>query len=165
MVEACRPFIEAGAVTLFTLDSVDRQSWLNEGAPPAERARRHNDYDRYVVEEAAPFIRGMFPGAAGFLATGCSMGGYHSANFFFRHPDIFDALIALSGVYKLSRFIGEYMDENVYFNNPLDYLPGMNDDPIGTRDMFSTPAAMTTSYAPAITPWAAKCADCCDEPH
>ena len=49
MVEACRPFIEAGAVTLFTLDSVDRQSWLNEGVPPGERARRHNEYDRYVV--------------------------------------------------------------------------------------------------------------------
>jgi len=31
MVEACRPFIDAGAVTLFTLDSVDGQSWLNQG--------------------------------------------------------------------------------------------------------------------------------------
>src|SRR3989442_11546443 len=31
--------------------------------------------------------------------------------------------------------------------------------------MLSTPAAITTSYAPAITPCAAKCAACCDEPH
>ena len=31
--------------------------------------------------------------------------------------------------------------------------------------MFSTPAAITMSYAPAITPCAAKCAACCDEPH
>jgi len=127
MVEACRPFIDAGAITLFTLDSVDRQSWLNEGAPPAERARRHNDYDRYVVEEVAPFIRGMFPAATGFLATGCSMGGYHAANFFFRHPDVFDALIALSGVYKLTRFLGDAMDENIYFNTPLAYLPALTD--------------------------------------
>ena len=29
MVDACRPAIDGGAVTLFTLDSVDRQSWLN----------------------------------------------------------------------------------------------------------------------------------------
>ena len=41
----------------------------------------------------------------------------------------------------------------------------MTDAPIGTRVMFSTPAAITTSYAPAITPCAAKCAACCDEPH
>ena len=37
--------------------------------------------------------------------------------------------------------------------------------PIGTSVMCSTPAAITTSYAPAITPWAAKWAACCDDPH
>src|SRR5436190_12522145 len=31
--------------------------------------------------------------------------------------------------------------------------------------MLSMPAAITTSYAPAITPCATKCAACCDEPH
>jgi esterase/lipase superfamily enzyme len=127
MVEACRSFIESGTVTLFTVDGVDGQSWANGGAHPADRARRHNDYDRYIVEEVAPFIRGRLPRASGFLATGCSMGGYHSANFFFRHPDLFDALIALSGVYKLTRFVGDYMDDNVYFNAPLAYLPGLSD--------------------------------------
>ena len=127
MVEACRPFIEAGAVTLFTLDGVDGQTWTNWAAHPAERARRHNDYDRYVVEEVAPFIRGLLPDASGFLATGCSMGAYHSANFFFRHPDVFDALVALSGLYRLNQFVGDYVDDNVYFNSPLLYLPGLSD--------------------------------------
>src|SRR5437016_1124729 len=31
--------------------------------------------------------------------------------------------------------------------------------------MLSTPEATTRSYAPAISPWAAKWMDCCDEPH
>jgi esterase/lipase superfamily enzyme len=127
MVEACRPFIEDGAITLFTVDSVDHQSWLNESAPPADRARRHNDYDRYIVEEVAPFIRGMFPEASGLLATGCSMGAYHSANFFFRHPDVFDAMVALSGLYSLNLFLGDYMDENIYLHVPLAYLPNLSD--------------------------------------
>ena len=39
------------------------------------------------------------------------------------------------------------------------------DEPIGTRLMLSTPAAITTSYAPAITPCAAKWRACCDDPH
>ena len=43
--------------------------------------------------------------------------------------------------------------------------PASSDEPIGTRVMLSTPAAITTSYAPAITPCAAKCSACCDEPH
>ena len=37
--------------------------------------------------------------------------------------------------------------------------------PIGTRLMTSTPAAIATSYCPDITPWAAKCIACWDEPH
>src|SRR6266536_4374148 len=41
----------------------------------------------------------------------------------------------------------------------------MVEEPMGTRLMFSTPEATTRSYAPAITPWAAKCAACCEEPH
>lgn len=127
MVEACRPFIESGAVTLFTLDGVDHQSWANEYVPPAQRGLRHNQYDRYVVEEAAPFIRGLLPRAEGLLATGCGMGGYHAANFLFRHPDLFDSLIALSGRYSLKSLLGEYMDDSVYFNSPLAYLPNLED--------------------------------------
>ena len=55
------------------------------------------------------------------------MGAYHAANFFFRHPDVFDTTIALSGVYSLNMFIGDYMDENVYFNSPINYLPDLDD--------------------------------------
>ena len=37
--------------------------------------------------------------------------------------------------------------------------------PIGTRDIDSTPPATTTSYCPAISPAAAKCTDCWEDPH
>ncbi|MGE5190219.1 MAG: alpha/beta hydrolase-fold protein, partial [Gemmatimonadota bacterium] len=57
MVDACRPAIDAGKLVLFTVDSVDRESWMNEGAHPADRARRHNDYDRYIVDEVVPYVR------------------------------------------------------------------------------------------------------------
>jgi esterase/lipase superfamily enzyme len=127
MVEACRPFVDEGKIKLFTVDSVDQQSWFNQGAHPADRARRHNDFDRYIVEEVAPFIRDHGSTTPKFLATGCSLGGYHSANFFFRHPDVFDALIALSGLYSLRFSVGDYMDDNVYFNSPLAYLPDLHD--------------------------------------
>src|SRR5204862_5602184 len=48
---------------------------------------------------------------------------------------------------------------------PNGIEPGVIDAPIGVVLMTSTPAATTMSYAPAMTPWAAKCTDCCDEPH
>lgn len=63
-----------------------------------------------------------------FLATGCSMGGFHAANFFFRRPDIFDTLISLSGIYYASYFMPNYHDPLVYDNSPQDYLANMPDD-------------------------------------
>jgi len=128
MVEAIQGSIYTGNIKLFAVDSVDAQSWANWDAHPADRARRHEDYDRYICNELAPFIRqqcGNYQGK--LLTTGCSMGAYHAANFFFRHPDIFDSLIAISGLYQLGMFVGEYMDDLVYFNSPLSYLPNMND--------------------------------------
>ena len=125
MIEACRGSIDAGKVRIFTVDSVDYQSWVNWGAHPTDRARRHEDYDRYIVHEVAPLIRGYGHDKA--LTTGCSMGAFHSVNFFFRHPDCFDGCIALSGLFRLNHFIGDYMDDTVYFNTPLAYLPNMND--------------------------------------
>jgi esterase/lipase superfamily enzyme len=128
MVHAISSFIEAGQIKLFTVDSVDGQSWANGSAHPADRARRHEDYDRYIIEEVAPFIRKHSGDTTEkFLTTGVSMGAYHAANFFFRHPDVFDIVIAISGLFRLNHFIGDYMDENVYFNSPLAYLPSMND--------------------------------------
>lgn len=38
-------------------------------------------------------------------------------------------------------------------------------DPIGTMVMFSTPAAMTTSWVPDMTACAAKWMACWDDPH
>jgi esterase/lipase superfamily enzyme len=128
MVDAIQGFIDGGKVKLFTVDSIDGQSWANWSAHPADRASRHEDYDRYIVHEVAPFINQH----CGYteqriLATGCSMGAYHAANFYFRHPDIFDSVIAMSGLYQVKSFVGDYMDDNTYFNSPIDYLPGLDD--------------------------------------
>jgi esterase/lipase superfamily enzyme len=56
------------------------------------------------------------------------MGAYHAPNFFFRHPDVFDGVIALSGILRLNLFIGDYMDDIVYFNTPLVYLQNLTDE-------------------------------------
>ncbi len=129
MIRAIQQWIDEGQVKVFTVDSIDSQSWTNYDAHPADRARRHEDYDRYIIEEVMPFIRthgGGFEGKS--MISGASMGAYHACNFFFRHPDFFDGVIALSGIYRLNMFIGDYMDDLVYFNSPLAYLPGNQDE-------------------------------------
>ncbi len=129
MINAIYPIIENGRVRVIAVDSVDSQSWANWGIPAAERALRHEAYDKYIVSEVTPFIHNLEEGyEQKFLVSGVSMGAYHSCNFFFRHPDIFNGLIALSGIYQLSMFIGDYMDQIVYFNTPIAYLPNLEDE-------------------------------------
>ncbi len=127
MVEAIRWFIEQGKVQVFTPDSVDNDAWIAHWKHPGDRGWRHQQYDAYIVEELVPFIYDYTGRQQKFITTGCSMGGYHAANFFFRHPDIFDTVIALSGLYGPQYFVGDYVDDNVYFNFPLLYLPNLSD--------------------------------------
>lgn len=128
MVEALRRFIDAGKLRLYAVDSVDSESWLARWLWPGDRAWRHEQYDRYLVKEVIPFIREFSDYRQKFMVTGSSMGGYHAANFFFRHPDIFDTVIAMSGLYGPDYFVGDYNDKHVYYNFPLLYLPHLKDN-------------------------------------
>jgi esterase/lipase superfamily enzyme len=126
MVDACAAFIDAGRMRLLSVDGIDWQSWTNASIPPVDRGRRHEAYDRYVSDEVVPFVRDL-TGWQRAWATGASMGAYHAANLLFRHPDQFDGLIAMSGLYSVRGFVGEDGSEPVYFNSPLSYLPNLED--------------------------------------
>ena len=131
MIDAVRGFIDSGKVKLFCVDSVDAQSWYRFEVPPAARNARHESYDRYVVEEAIPFVQNHCgQPEVRVMANGCSMGAYHAVNFYLRHPDVFAGTIALSGLYRLDRTeFGLQADDvpAVYYNSPLAYLPGLDD--------------------------------------
>ena len=129
MIDACRGSIEAGKVQFFTVSSIDAESWLAEGKPAHDRALAHQAYDRYLIEEAIPFIKHKTGWFDGMMATGCSMGAYHAINFFLQHPDVFTKVIALSGVYDARFFFGhDYGDDQaVYYNSPADYIWNQND--------------------------------------
>lgn len=127
MTGAMEDWLEAGRVLLVTVDGVDKDSWCHPGASVPHRAWRHACYERYILEEVVPLIRAR-SGQTYLMTTGCSMGAYHASNFFFRHPDVFDTLLSLSGIYQLRLFLGDYMDENVYLHSPLAYLAGISDE-------------------------------------
>ncbi|MBN1638993.1 MAG: esterase family protein [Ignavibacteriales bacterium] len=128
MIEKIRWFIDSGKIKLFTVDSIDNQSWVNYSIHPGDRAKRHESYDKYIVDEVAPFIKEHCGHTEQkILTTGCSMGAYHAGNFLFRHPEIIDACICLSGLFQLSNLLGDYCDDLVYFNSPIFFLPNLND--------------------------------------
>lgn len=131
MVEAASDFINAGEIQLFCCDSNDVNSWSNTYADPRWRIEQQEAYFHYICDELCPRIfdinascnNGNY--ANGILTTGCSMGASHALNFLLRRPDIFSGCIALSGAYNARFFFGNYMDDLVYANSPVDYINGM----------------------------------------
>ncbi len=57
MIDVRRDRYERGELQAFCVDSVDAESWYNKSIPPGARAGRHVEYDRYIANEAVPFIR------------------------------------------------------------------------------------------------------------
>jgi esterase/lipase superfamily enzyme len=126
MVEACQSFINAGSVQFFTVESVDEQTWLHTNKNAEQRAYRHREYENYILAELVPYIRSRSPFHQ-LMTTGCSLGAFHALNFLCKYPGVFDATIALSGVYDLRFSMGNFMDDNIYYNSPVHYLANLTD--------------------------------------
>src|SRR6185295_459896 len=128
LVDAIKPLIEGGRVRAYSINSVNRWSLLNEEMPSRMKAELLTRYDRYIVEEVLPLIRNESGADARPITTGASLGAFLAANEYFKHPDLFRGVIAMSGSYDIRSYLKGHYDDNVYFNNPADYLSGLNDE-------------------------------------
>jgi esterase/lipase superfamily enzyme len=136
LIKSVEPLILSGRLTVFSIDSINRYAWMNDQVSVPEAARRQALYSGYIEEEVVPHIRRVLQNAGARIgATGASFGAFYAANAVLRRPDLFDTLIAMSGFYDLGpTYLHGYGDDNVYFNNPLTYLPGISD--AGTLDLL-----------------------------
>ena len=133
MIKAISNFINEGKVQVWTCDSLDNETFFSENWNIDEKINKHEQYDKYITKELIPSIlhkskENNNGSEQKILVTGCSMGAYYSANFFFRHPKYFSGLLALSGVYSTKYFFGDYMNSTIYLNSPLNYLKDLKDD-------------------------------------
>ena len=126
MTDTWAPWIESGQVTVFAIDTLDIETW-SAGGDAYHRVRRHEQWMRYIVDEMVPFIESV-AGRRDIIAFGCSLGATHAVNLYFRFPDQFTGLLALSGISSADFGFGGYMDEVVYRNSPVHYL---HDMPLG----------------------------------
>ncbi|MBQ8816666.1 MAG: esterase family protein [Lachnospiraceae bacterium] len=134
MADVWSPWIESGQVMVISIDTIDQETWSNKAGDPGWRIHRHEQWIQYITDEVVPFIRHIanqrngWEGYPGVMVFGCSLGATHAANLFYRRPDLFDRLLALSGIYTADYGFDGYMDELVYNNSPVHYLAGMPAD-------------------------------------
>jgi esterase/lipase superfamily enzyme len=102
MLAAVGGLVEAGRVKVYCVDAFDS----------GERWR----YESWILDQVVPFIHEDLGGPQDILATGCSMGAFHSANFVLRRADLIPAAICLSGNYEfgvtgeVASFHGDHLD-------------------------------------------------------
>lgn len=134
MTDTWAPWIDGGKCMVFSIDTMDKETWSNKTGDPRWRAERHEQWMAYICDEMVPFMRQMvnqrngWEGYPGVIAFGCSLGATHAANLFFRRPDLFDGMLALSGIYDAAYGFDGYMDDLVYLNSPVHFLQGMSPD-------------------------------------
>lgn len=128
MIDSIAWFINEGKFKVFSINSINNESWLNNSIYPPHKSLRHGQYNQYLIEEVVPFIFNNCKGRIPIITTGASLGAYHAANSFFRLPSVFRGTIAMSGVYDLKAYSKGYYDDHVYYNSPVDFLPNVYDE-------------------------------------
>lgn len=134
MADVWAPWIDAGEAMIISIDTLDLETWSNTSGDPRWRIERYENWIRYITDEMVLFIQELYReknGGAecyGVSVFGCSLGATHAANLFLRRPDLFNGMLALSGIYTAEYGWGSYMDDLVYLNSPVHYMENLPED-------------------------------------
>ena len=128
MIDLLSDYIESGRIQVFTVDTVDRESWSDIYGDKGHRAWMQECYFHYICDEALPYIRDVNGTGRLPITTGCSLGATHAAICFFRRPDLFSGVLSMSGCYDAPSFWDGWCDETLYNNSPVHFLENMPTD-------------------------------------
>lgn len=125
LIESAKWFLDEGLVQIYCPDSINELSWYNKEIHPSWRVKNHIWYDKFILDEVVnPICNAR--GIQKLAIAGVSFGGYHAANFAFKHPERVSHMFSLSGAFDIKSFLDGFYDDNVFYNNPVDFLPGNN---------------------------------------
>lgn len=121
LTKTVQGFVDSGKVKLYCIDSIDADTWYARHLHPAVRVLNHICYDRMLSEEIVPYLQSTSH-VEKIGVGGCSFGGFQAANFAFKHPELVAHMFSMGGAFDIKTFLGGYYDDNVYFNNPVDFM-------------------------------------------
>ena len=129
MVKLLAPLIQKGAIKLYCPESNVSRAWTDKQTHPSEKIKHHLVYEQFLMQELVPWIRNDCRSEKIPIAvTGCSLGGFYAANFALKFPHVFNYALCMSGRYDALQFTGGFSNHEIYFNNPLGYIPALEGD-------------------------------------
>ena len=156
LIDSLAPFIDGGKIKVFSVNSINNESWLNNEKPGEHKAIRHNQFNEYIYNEVIPFIKNNTSWNTQIIISGASFGALHSMNLFLKRPDLINGVIAMSGVYDLTEYTKGFFDEQVYYNSPAHYMPNLTDHHILEQIRSSQHIHILTGLGDHEAPDAAK---------
>jgi esterase/lipase superfamily enzyme len=126
LTEDLYPWIESGKVQVFSVDSINQETFYNSSIHPYHRVQWAQGYERYIMDELVPFVHHQAQND-NLAIAGASFGGYTVSKFFFKYPHVFKLGIALSSTFQMKSLLEGYYDDDVYFNSPTDFIPNISD--------------------------------------
>lgn len=126
MIDALGPLLRDGRIKVYCPETNVSRSFSGQGSLEERLAHLHA-YERFVLETLVPFIEEdcrtrQIP----ITASGCSVGALYSSLFVLKHPETFQRALCLSGRYRASKFFGYPDHPDVYFNDPLAFVPNLS---------------------------------------
>ncbi len=126
MVDALGDLIGRGRIKLYCVESNVSEAWTKRENDPRWRMSRHLAYERFVLDELVPFIRhDCRTEGIPIAVSGTSLGAYYAANLALKQPETFRYALCMSGRFDITEFAGGLADQDVYFNNPMAYVPNL----------------------------------------
>ena len=119
--------VNEGKVSVFSIDSINNESWLNNSMNPRDKSIRHQQWNNYVFNEVVPFLKTNTSFETPIITCGASFGALHSMNLFLKRPDLINGVIVMSGVYDLTEYTKGHFDDDVYFNSPMHFMSNLSD--------------------------------------
>lgn len=125
LIDSVAWYLDQGLIKIYCPDGIDMVSWYNKHIHPADRVRNHIWYDLMLRDELVPLAQ-QETGVSRVATAGCSFGGYHATNFALRHPEVVKYVFNMGAAFDIRSQLDGFYSDDVYFNNPMDYLPGAN---------------------------------------
>lgn len=119
--------IDLGYNQFFCLDSFAEECFMNDSIDPVKRMLRFNQYQDYVMDEVLPFISEE-NSTPFIITTGVALGAYAALLVALKYPANIHKVVSLSGYFDVREHMGDVVNDHIYFNNPVEFIPNLNDD-------------------------------------
>lgn len=125
MLIALGPLVDSGKIKVYSCDSIAGRAMLVGEGTPQHRMWMQNMFQQYVRHEIVPAIRmDCQDENVEIIVSGASIGAFHALAVLCRWPNVFSKVLAVSGTYKLERFLRtDQITQDFMVSSPHLFVP------------------------------------------